>query len=421
MIRSATSEIADVLLQHVEEVALLWERREWATRAPNYTLDELAEVDRQIDLHLEGLRASAAGRWDALDEEVEAGGPGETFAAGVLAFEEGARDRIGAIVKAGTATKARTRGLVSALGWIPWRMAEPHVRGLLESPWPSLRMIGVAAAAVHRHDPGRLLDDAVVARDSALAARAVRTVGELGILDRCGEVAEGVRSSDPGQRFWAGWTLVLRARDPEALQLLSATAEQPGALQVRALQLASCALEPSDARPWLARLAADQRAWGAFAAAAGMHGDPAVIPSLIERMGDPAAARAMGGAFSAITGVRLSALGLTARSPEGFESGPSERPEEEDVRRDPDDDLDWPDVDRIARWWTVEGARFQPGTRYIDGRPITLDWLRQVLRLGSQTARATAALELALRSPRVPLFEVRGPAWRQVEDLRVQD
>ena len=53
------------------------------------------------------------------------------------------------------------------------------------------------------------------------------------------------------------------------------------------------------------------------------------------------------------------------------------------------------------------------GTRHLLGKPMTLEWLEHVLKAGSQPARAAAALELSLRQPRRPVFEVRAPGFLQ--------
>ena len=49
--------------------------------------------------------------------------------------------------------------------------------------------------------------------------------------------------------------------------------------------------------------------------------------------------------------------------------------------------------------------------------PITLEWLRRVLRDGRQRQRAAATLELAIRQPGTPLFNVKAPGFRQIELL----
>ena len=84
---------------------------------------------------------------------------------------------------------------------------------------------------------------------------------------------------------------------------------------------------------------------------------------------------------------------------------------------DPDDNLPWPDPALIAKWWNAHQGEFQKGARYLLGKPITVDWLQQVLRIGRQRQRAAAALELAMRQPGKPLFEVRAPGFRQKQIL----
>ena len=44
---------------------------------------------------------------------------------------------------------------------------------------------------------------------------------------------------------------------------------------------------------------------------------------------------------------------------------------------------------------------------------MTPDSLRDVLKNGYQRQRAAAALELAIREPGKPLYEVRAPGFRQ--------
>ena len=46
------------------------------------------------------------------------------------------------------------------------------------------------------------------------------------------------------------------------------------------------------------------------------------------------------------------------------------------------------------------------GQRYFLGKPITADWLKQKLAIGTQRQRHAAALELAL-SGETPLFNTR--------------
>ncbi|BBO17415.1 conserved hypothetical protein [Candidatus Brocadia pituitae] len=150
---------------------------------------------------------------------------------------------------------------------------------------------------------------------------------------------------------------------------------------------------------------------------AGVIGDPVSIPWLIQMMGIPEIARIAGESFTMITGVDIACEDLEGEWPEGFEAGPTESPEDEDVEMDTDEDLPWPEPALIQDWWKKNSNRFKNGTHYLLGKPITYENLQQVLKNGRQRQRYTAALELTLMQPGQPLFEVRAPGYRQKQLL----
>ena len=71
----------------------------------------------------------------------------------------------------------------------------------------------------------------------------------------------------------------------------------------------------------------------------------------------------------------------------------------------------------MKKSWDKNRGLFQNGTRYLLGKPITIEWLKSVLRDGRQRQRAAAALELAIRNPGQPLFNVAAPGFRQQQIL----
>jgi uncharacterized protein (TIGR02270 family) len=150
----------------------------------------------------------------------------------------------------------------------------------------------------------------------------------------------------------------------------------------------------------------------------GMIGDPASVPWIINQMHIAEIARGAGEAFTMITGVDLAYNDLDISPPEGFEAGPSERPEDEDVAVDADEDLPWPDRRQVERWWDSNKHRFTPGQRYLVGKPISIEQCEAVLCSGFQRQRIAAALELALLRPGSPLFETRAPGFRQERQLK---
>src|SRR4029077_11797659 len=101
------------------------------------------------------------------------------------------------------------------------------------------------------------------------------------------------------------------------------------------------------------------------------------IPWLIEQMNFLVLARVAGEAFTMITGIDLAYDDLEKNAPEGFEAGPTENPEDENVEMDPDEHLPWPDPALIQKWWTKHQTPFQKGTRYLVGKPMSIEWLRQ--------------------------------------------
>jgi uncharacterized protein (TIGR02270 family) len=173
----------------------------------------------------------------------------------------------------------------------------------------------------------------------------------------------------------------------------------------------------SAANSWREELSRSEQTMRQAIIGAGIIGDPIAIPWLFEQMQVPALARVASESFSMITGLNLTAENLDGDKPEGFESGPNDDPEDENVEMDPDEFLQWPKIEGVYKWWQGNRGKFQPGTRYLVGQPIKGAWLQVVLRRGYQRQRAAAALELTRRQPGQPLFEVRAPGFRQKQLL----
>jgi uncharacterized protein (TIGR02270 family) len=150
---------------------------------------------------------------------------------------------------------------------------------------------------------------------------------------------------------------------------------------------------------------------------AGLIGDPTYVPWLMKHMADDKLARLAGESFSLITGADLALLDLERPPPEDLQSGPNDDPNDANVDMDQGDDLPWPDLERIERWWAQNSARFVAGQRYFVGAPVTREQGIEVLRTGYQRQRILAAQHLCLLEPGSVLFEWRAPAWRQSQVL----
>ena len=94
--------------------------------------------------------------------------------------------------------------------------------------------------------------------------------------------------------------------------------------------------------------------------AAGAFADPEIIPFLIEQMKVPKLARAAGESFSLITGANIAYEDLDGEKPKGFETGPTENPDDENVAMDSDLNLPWPDP-RSSRSGGTRPGQFRQG------------------------------------------------------------
>ena len=202
-------------------------------------------------------------------------------------------------------------------------------------------------------------------------------------------------------------------RDASGFSVLKEIAQEEGSLAEHAANMVARCMSAREALAWQRTLASDEAHRRIALKVAGAIGDPESTPWLMEMMKAPELARVAGEAFTMITGVDIADGGMEGEWPEGFKAGPTETAEDENVEMDPDADLLWPEVELIQKWWQSHQGQFRKGARYLMGKPISAEWLQEVLREGFQRQRAAAALKLALLQPDQSLFEVRARGDRQ--------
>jgi uncharacterized protein (TIGR02270 family) len=408
-----------VVEQHAEEAAFLWIIRNRAVHAPNYSLQDLADLDERVEAHLDGLRVAGQFGWQLCEQALDREGPGEVFAAGVLAFDSGDSERIQRVLKAVCAAPALERGLISALGWLPFSKVAGHIQELLGSEHSEIRCIGIAASTTHRRDPGQLLMQALSDPHPRVRARSLKACGELGKTSLVPVILRSILDPDDACRFFAAWSAArLGDRSHRVLSALHEIAMGHTQYAERALGMALRIMDLHQAKAWHRQLRMDSSQLRAAAIAACVIGDPEAVGGVIDLMHIPAIARIAGEALSMITGVDLAYADLTGDQPEGFEAGPSEDPEDENVAMDPDEALPWPAPALVEKWWNEHRGKFQLGRRYLRGKEITIASLQAVLISGRQRERAAAALELALQEPTQPLFEMGARGAFQLEAIQ---
>jgi len=409
-------DIPNIISQHAEESAFLWLLRDSAVYEPHYSLSDLTKLDNRVDAHIDGLRIAGDSGWEICWEALSWEEPGEIFVSGMLAFESGIEERIHDVLEAVSDDYDLFRGLIAALGWIPFQQIESHILKLIEDESSALRGIGLAAYAIHRQDPGQFLINALSDSDAMLRARALRAVGELGRKDLVSPLKDHLNEEDENLRYSAAWSAAIFG-DASSVPVLRNIAEGGRAHAVESCAMALRNMALAEALEWLREFAQDPDYKRFAVTGYGVLGNPMPVPWLIQMMEVPELARVAGESFTMITGVDITYEDLEGEWSEGFEAGPTESPEDEDVEMDPDEDLPWPEPELISEWWDKNKNNFGNGIRYLCGKPINEEQCQHVLRHGYQRQRAAAAIELAIMNSGQPLFETRAPGFRQQKIL----
>jgi uncharacterized protein (TIGR02270 family) len=407
-----TRAVPFVIEQHAEELVTLWTIRSNECSAGHVRLRDLARFDERIAAHEDGCVVGEHAALQVLTAELAALSAGRVFALAVAGLDLGDDGTIARCVALAEASPDARRGMTSALGWVESSQLRGIVRDLLNAPSGASRCLGLAACRLHAVDPGAALVGALKDGAHDVRAEAARVAGVLGRIDLMPFPSSTVEE-DAACRFWSTSAAVLHGNRGAALDRLAVIAIEIGPNRAKAFRLALQAMSVGDSHGMLVRLGGDsgQKRWRIQGS--GIAGDPAYVPWLIGQMAEYETARLAGEAFSLVTGLDLSYSHLDRPQPDDFEPVPNDNPDDPNVHMDPDDGLPWPDPEKVKDWWTKNSGRFQPGTRYFMGQPVTREHCIEVLKTGYQRQRILAAHYLCLLDPGTPLFNTSAPAWRQ--------
>lgn len=407
-----------VVQQHAEDSAFLWLLRNKAVSAPHYKLTDLEDLDERVEANIDGLRMAGDYGWKISEEQLEYEEPGEVFVAGVLAFESGNDARVSTLLEIGCRSDELVKAMISSLGWIAIESAELLIQNLCISDQAEHRKIGIGAYAVNRNDPGELLRGLIHDADTMVRARALKAAGELGRIDLIQDVMQYSSDTDLDCRFFSAWSAArLGMHNEENISVLGDFVVMDSDHSEQALQMILRCMSIEDRRSFFEKRIASPDHQRLAVIGAGIIGDPALIPEIINFMSQDNIARVAGESFSMITGADLEYLDLDQDAPEGVPVGPTEDVEDEEVDLDPDEDLPWPNPKLIQQWWLDNQKNFKPGHRYLGGKAVDAQNLQDILRFGNQRERMAAALEQGIGKPEEALFEVRAPGKRQLKML----
>lgn len=159
--------VLPLISEHAEEASFLWLQRSLAVDAPQYGPTQFADLDERLTAQIDGLRVAEQEGWQLANEQVATGEPEDLFPAAVLAIEAGGESLDGVFELVANSREALP-GMLSAFGWVSAQFLGGTVSTLLASDLPLRRLVGIAACAMHRKDPGERLPEFFVDRSQAL-------------------------------------------------------------------------------------------------------------------------------------------------------------------------------------------------------------------------------------------------------------
>lgn len=400
-----------VVREHASEAGFLWRQRHRAIGAPHYKLKHLQMLDERVSAHLAGLCLAGDTGWQFALEALANDDPGAVFSATYLAFDSGVGSRIDHVLALALAEPAYADAFLHAMAWLPAEKVESTLALLAGSTLAQHRLLSCTAVVLRRDqdwaDIPRFIED----EDPAVRTRALYAVGVLKRGDLRSFLADALHGQDKQCRLWAAWSSALFGDPQSAPTLFEIGLSCPDTARFSTEAAMRCA-EHDWARQTISTLAAEPQMRRLAFIATGAFGDPTTVPWLIKHSGDERFGALAGEAISTITGADLKYLDLNKERPDNDDFGADTQDEEKE-----DNDLPWPDPERLQAWWTTQSHRYVEGQRYLCGEVVSESESRRILRDGYQRQRAAAAFELARLNPQAALFPTHARADRQTGRL----
>ena len=392
------SAFANIAEQNASEAAFLWILRSQAVSSAQYYPVDIRELEGRIEANLEGLSAIGELGWQVCADQLVYEEPGEIFTAAVIALRSRNAVRIKMVCELALKTPEMTKGIISALGWVEAEIATFWMQRFLSVTDPKYRMLGLAACSVRREDPGKyflqILQDPDLVKYPAMHARALRLIGELNRSDLIPALNAAMDADDPLVKFWANWSSALLGNRASVINLKPFLLENDE-LSFKAIQLIFSLLPVNEGRKWIGELATKPELKRLVITGIGILGDPHAIPWLIQQMKNDQLARIAAWAFSQITGIDLESSNLVIEQADDFETGPTDDIDDENTEMDADEELPWPNVQKISQLWQVHHQLLQPGQRYFQGQEVTKQVLANIFVNANQQQKDLAALQRA--------------------------
>lgn len=399
----------EVYEQYITEASFLWVLRSVGLKQPHYLVDDITDIEQRIDANLDGLMTSLELSWELCVDALSIGQPGEIFAVAVVAFRSRDIEKIKVAVSAGMQDEESMKGLISAMAWLPSKLVSEWIQKFLSSKNIEHKYLAIAVCSARRGAPGEILSNLLRRPDclehTKFRARALRFIGEMKLTSFRWVLDDAYSEEDPEVKFWVNWSTIMLG-DPTAVHQLQPYVNEAGELQRKAIQVAFRVLPIEQARAWISTLSGNPEQVRAVIEAVGVLGDPHAVPWLIEKMRKVETAKVAAESFTLITGIDLEKYDLSIDAPDEITVVPNDDPNDENVEMDEDENLPFPDVDKVALTWQKHGSKYVAGKRYFLGAEINQATLQAKINDGLQRQRQAAAMELALIDTESPLVNI---------------
>lgn len=416
-----SSIIENVVYQHAESASSLWWQWYSARHEPHYGFSDLRALENRIDANLDGLLIAGDAAVPLLQELLEANDEGALFALAIHVLRKGDKNRFRSLLDIGQGQAHAMIELDSALAWVHERHLQGIAAELLGSDNPHQRLLGISACLSHQRDPGKCLQESLTDEDSRIRIQALEFAAKLGDSRLLPYLSTSLPETVQ-ERHALAQALLLLGKPADALKLLEQLALNNSPVASDAMRLSVLSTDKTSARTLLRQLDADALRLRDVIRGFGLLGDPGAMEWLIERCNDAALGRLAGESIALITGVNLADNDLEREAPpDDREDKLNDDPADDHVALDEDENLAWPDAERVAAWWHSSQGRLVAGETFICGYQRSPESLRQVLHHGLQRQRAVAADLMAITQPGNRYCNTTLPTQRQMDFMPVGD
>ncbi|MCU7850429.1 MAG: HEAT repeat domain-containing protein [Candidatus Thiodiazotropha sp. (ex Lucinoma kastoroae)] len=394
---SSTPFASGIQSQLRHDLPYAWFRWHQAVLSPQFRKQHLVEMNDRLEAYLDCYLISEASG-SSIAETVKLEDWGAIFAIGITAILSGDMPGFQRAVEAMTDPR-HSEELSDALCRIEFKIARPYLLEIAHHPNPLARIAAIKAAGYHTQEINEtwltpMLQDA----SSEVRIAALEIIGDNQLSVFAPNVRTLLTAEDEAIRFSAAYAGSLIGIE-EAYPVLTSFCSQENPYLRKALGLLYSLLEHDAILCAIDRIQDGDFSIRIKTYNIAMAGLPEKIPHLIDWMKNPEYAQLAVEAFSFITGADFIEEDLD-QSPQEI-AGYVKRRLKQDRKQDHwsqayEDDLPWPNPEAVEVWWENNQSRFQPGTRYLAGRTLTEENLRQVIEVGTQPQRLQAELIIHL-------------------------